>query len=571
MAARRSELLVIVLLVLAPAALAADAGAKPQVLRVGLVQMALAPTLAGNRDRIVRGIERVAEQRGRVAVFPEGALTGSGDGRRENIDEAVAAIRHAARERQIYVISGAHTWLPSIQRNGNWMFAIGADGRELMRYEKIYDNHRAKMPGVFLIDGVPVSTAICADRWLRGVVEIPIQQGSQIFFELSNNYACEWVEPYGWYWNAPLARRNTVWSIFCNTGNEAGGKAAAPNQLKHGHSAIIAPDGRVVAATSGDAEDIVFANLDLSQATRMMARLRGTHPVLQTFWEAGEKIQRGEAISAQGFQALKSPTVDVTLAAAPVVGDLARMEALIAEARGRQADLIAFPARASGEEALDRLRAAARQSQIAVVFGAKHRGADGEHNSAFVIGPDGELLTRYDQLSADSPLKPGTAPQAMWFQIKGVPAVVTLERDALWTELSELPAVAGAQIHIHLDHDADESAASKQQRLQTWVTCASFLTFSATVGNQNAILWDDLHSREESRAEVRGTPRPDSGKVVVLSPFSANLIEEAKAGELIVATRRVSATNPHHPMRTANMNPQMKAWYELGAQLIGPR
>jgi hypothetical protein len=85
------------------------------------------------------------------------------------------------------------------------------------------------------------------------------------------------------------------------------------------------------------------------------------------------------------------------------------------------------------------------------------------------------------------------------------------------------------------------------------------------------MLWDDLHSREESRAEVKGTPHPDSGKVEVMSPFSANLIQRAGPNELIVATRRVSATNPHHPHRTSNMNPQMKAWYELGAQLIGPR
>jgi hypothetical protein len=122
-----------------------------------------------------------------------------------------------------------------------------------------------------------------------------------------------------------------------------------------------------------------------------------------------------------------------------------------------------------------------------------------------------------------------------------------------------------------LDYDVDKSEAARLDRLQSWVTCASFLTFSATVGNQDAILWDDLHSREESRAEVRGTPRPDPGKVEVLSPFSANLIERAGPGELIVATRRVSETNPHHPNRTSNFNPQMKAWYELGAQLIGPR
>jgi hypothetical protein len=224
-----------------------------------------------------------------------------------------------------------------------------------------------------------------------------------------------------------------------------------------------------------------------------------------------------------------------------------------------------------GEDALDRMRAAARQNQIIVVVGARHREADGQRNSAFVIGPEGELLTRYDQLSATSPLIPGADPRAMWFRAKGVPAVVTLERDALWTELAELPAVAGAQLHIHLDHDADETPAASQHRLESWVTCASFLTFSATVGNREAILWDDLHSREESRAEVKGTPRPDPGNVEVLSPFSANLIARAKPGELILTTRRVAASNPHHPYRTSNMNPQMKAWYELGARLVGPR
>ena len=85
------------------------------------------------------------------------------------------------------------------------------------------------------------------------------------------------------------------------------------------------------------------------------------------------------------------------------------------------------------------------------------------------------------------------------------------------------------------------------------------------------MLWDDLRGREEARAEVKGTPRPDPGVVAVYSPFSANLVSRGAAGELIVATRRVSATNPHHPARTANMNPQMKPWYELGAQLIGPK
>jgi hypothetical protein len=188
-----------------------------------------------------------------------------------------------------------------------------------------------------------------------------------------------------------------------------------------------------------------------------------------------------------------------------------------------------------------------------------------------VIGPDGAVLTRYDQLSAAAPLERGKDPRAMWFRVKGVPAFVTIGRDALWTELSELAAVAGAQVHIHLDHEIEDSPAAGQRRLQTWANSASFFTFTATVSVGEAMLWDDLRGREESRHVVKNTPKPDSGVVEVDSAFSANLIGRAKRGELLVATRRVSASNPQHPARTSNMNPQMKPWYELGAQLISPR
>jgi predicted amidohydrolase len=551
--------------------LVAEAAEKPQVLRVALVQMALRPTLAGNRDRIVAGIAEAAGRGARVAVFPERALTGAGGESVEAVAEAVEVIRRAAREKKVYVVSGAHTYRASVKKNINWMFAIGPDGKDLMEYEKLYDNHRAKMPGVFAIDGVACNTAICADRWLRGVVELPIQQGSQIFFELSNNYACEWVEPYGWYWNAPLARRNGVWSILCNSGNEASGQTSPGEHLKHGHSAIIAPDGRVVAATSSDDEQLVIADIDPGQAARDMARMRGSHRALAPFWEAGIKLQKGESVDAPAFKPLKSPAVDITIAAAAVVNDVAHMEKVVAEARGRQADLIVFPAQAIDESALPRLQAAARQHQICVAVGARHKTAAGEKNAAFVFGPDGNLLTRYDQLSAAAPFAAGNDPRAMWFRVKGVPAVVTVEEDALWTELSELAAVAGAQVHIHLDRATEDTAAGRLNRSQSWVTSASFSTFSATVSDLDAALWEDLQAREESRSQVRGTPLPDVGKVEVLSYFSANLIERAERGGLIVARKRVSATNPHHPNRTANMNPQMKTWYELGATLIGPR
>jgi hypothetical protein len=88
----------------------------------------------------------------------------------------------------------------------------------------------------------------------------------------------------------------------------------------------------------------------------------------------------------------------------------------------------------------------------------------------------------------------------------------------------------------------------------------------------NSMIWDDLRSMDESRAEVRGLPRPDSGPVEVYSPFSTNLVARAGGGqELLMATRRIPARNTYHPRSTSRFNPQMGAWYGAGAAIIRPK
>ena len=156
------------------------------------------------------------------------------------------------------------------------------------------------------------------------------------------------------------------------------------------------------------------------------------------------------------------------------------MKSAIEAARSKGADLIAFPAGAVNEAEIDSIRDAARDSEITVAIGATRREANGVFNAAFVIGPDGSVLTRYDELSAEPPLLAGTAPAKMWFSLKGVPAIVIVERDALWTELAELAAVAGARIVVHLDRATDSSFQARQTRLQVWCNLASFLTLTAT-------------------------------------------------------------------------------------------
>jgi deaminated glutathione amidase len=550
-------------------------------LRIAVVQTALATSFDDNRDRIVAGIASAGAAGARVAVFPEAALAGRGS-TRATVDGAVAAIRRAAEEHRIYVIFGGYTHSEQLNKGANWMLAIGPDGSDVFRYDKLYDHRRSTMPGVFEIDGVPCSAIICADRWLRGVEEIPVQQGARISFELSCNFAVEWIDPLQWYWYVPRALRNNVWVVFANTGNPAPGFASSADspRLRHGHSAIISPDGRLVAA-AGETAAILVSDIDTGRATRAEALARSSHPVLRPFWDAGLRLQRGESVPAPALAQLESPETEVTVAVSQTAGDVQAVLARIREARAMNADVVVFPARAVPASSIAVIGKAARENEITVVVGAEYSEGTGKppggqagrvlKNSAFVLGADGALLTRYDQLSAVAPFEPGSNPAAMWFRVKGVPAVVTIGRDSLWTELPELAAAAGALLHLHLDHDPADSAEAQLRRLQVWSNLATYLTFTATANVVGSAIWDDLRGREEIRAELDGAPRPDSGPVEVYSPWSANLVVQAReSAQLITATRRVSGVNRHFPRQTANFNPQMEPWYRIGAALIHP-
>jgi len=199
----------------------AEAAAPPSRLKVALVQMALADSIAANRDRVVTRIGEAAARGARVVAFPEGTVCGEGGRDASTVDDALAVIRRAAKAANVYILLGGKTWSAELKKDANWMCVIGPNGRDLLRYEKLYDNHRAAMPGVFFIDGIPCHAMICADRWLRGIEEIPIQQGAQLSFELSNNFASEWVAPLEWYWYVPRAMPNNVRVLFVKSGNEA--------------------------------------------------------------------------------------------------------------------------------------------------------------------------------------------------------------------------------------------------------------------------------------------------------------------------------------------------------------
>jgi hypothetical protein len=161
----------------------------------------------------------------------------------------------------------------------------------------------------------------------------------------------------------------------------------------------------------------------------------------------------------------------------------------------------------------------------------------------------------------------------MWFRVKGVPAVVTIGREGLWSEIAELTALAGAHLLVHIANDMTTGRDASLRRLQIWANLASWGTFTATVnaaspaGGGSAI-WEDLRRSNES-ALAKDARTPDGyEKMAIYSPFSANCLVRAGEGEqILTAAERMNRKTEH---RSISKNLQMAAWYATGAKLFAP-
>jgi predicted amidohydrolase len=568
----------------------------PQKLTVGIAQLGLEATLAENRDKIARFLREGRDRGCRVVVFPETALFWPTPTPKADIDAAVADLQKVARKCNVYALVGGEYQRDGKERPFERLLVIAPDGRIVQTYHKMWSDARfPNCPGLFEIDGIPCAATLCADRWIRGVEELPAMAGAKILFECSNNYADEWLADLGWYWYVPRALRNEVFVVFANTGRDDRGQLTPG----HGHSAFVAPSGELLATADERSDQLLVCELDLSKATGGQALARRNHPLLKPFWDRGLAILAGENgpgganIPPEPHQPLSAPQVRLSIAAAQMAcsskldENVAHMEELVYRAKEGGADVVVFPElavtgardteiiaarQADLEAALAAVQKAAQKSSMYVVFGMPWHEGPRRTNCAFAIDPSGKLLTRYAQLVVDRPdlFAAGTAARPMWLEIKGVPCVVTVGRDALYSELAELAALRGALVHLHLAYDRETSPEADLLRRQLWVNLASFRTFTATVNaasprtlphssadaSGGSILWDDFH-------------RAANRKMGGYAPYSAVPVARAKQDETILyATETIPATNRQFRVVTEKTNAQMKPWYVTGAKLI---
>jgi len=384
-----------------------------------------------------------------------------------------------------------------------------------------------------------------------------------VSIEIAGNFAQEWVPDLQWYWYVSRAVRNSVWVVFANT-------AANADSPGHGHSAVIAPDGRVIASVPDARETMLLATLDLAAADRQNMLRRSSHPALAPFWQRGARlVSSPPKTSDSDWKGRACPQRRIKIFVGTAMGDVHQVLQQIEQGAAAQADLIALPARAIAEQEVESIRASAATHEVTVVIGTEHRQGDRRYNSALVIGPTGQLITRYDQLSAMPPFAPGADARRAWFDVQGIPAVVTLEGDRHWTEIAELSAVAGARLLVHLEHSKPTEDEMAFQRFQSLAVMASYRTATVVADTAGAFVWEDLHSRAERRSVVRRTPgfvRPD---VEVFSPFSANLLARGAPGRPIVVDVAVPGPNDYY-MDSIQRFPGMAAWARYGASLLQP-
>jgi predicted amidohydrolase len=75
-----------------------------------------------------------------------------------------------------------------------------------------------------------------------------------------------------------------------------GGKPRGEGAASNGHSRIIRPDGNIIEEASIWGEDVLVADLDITEATRHLAERSRQSPLMKAWWEMGVKLvpQPGE-------------------------------------------------------------------------------------------------------------------------------------------------------------------------------------------------------------------------------------------------------------------------------------
>ena len=277
---------------------------SPDTIRAAAVQFRSADDVRENCVRIGDHLARLARQGARVAAFPECAATSYDD----RIIKATPPSELLEGERIIADACGKHgihavVGMPFFENGERYNGAIvwGADGSCLARYAKMHligeDWFSAGSRfTLFRVDGVLCSALICFDVRFPEMVRLPVLAGAQIIFYIS----CETDitdEPRMDQYRAQIVARAVENSVYIVHANSPMGEVRVVDGRPHGfgrdsngRSRIIRPDGVIAFEASVWGEDTIMADLDMTAASRYLAKLALESPTFSDWWREGLRL-----------------------------------------------------------------------------------------------------------------------------------------------------------------------------------------------------------------------------------------------------------------------------------------
>ncbi|MGH3127605.1 MAG: NAD+ synthase, partial [Gaiellaceae bacterium] len=249
-------------------------------MRVALAQLnVVVGDVDGNREKILRDVDRARELQADLVVFPELAVTGYPAEdlllRPGFVRAADASVdRIAAASEGVVVLVGT----PWFDRDLANACAVCANGRIQAIYRKhflpnygVFDEHRYFAQGrdlvVLRFGEVAVGITICEDVWQPGPPATDLSlAGAQLIVNLSASPFHVGKAEDREEMLVARARDTSAYFAFCNL---VGGQ---DELIFDGHSVVLDDAGEVVARASGFAEELLVVDVDPSEA--MARRLR---------------------------------------------------------------------------------------------------------------------------------------------------------------------------------------------------------------------------------------------------------------------------------------------------------
>jgi predicted amidohydrolase len=232
-------------------------------MRIRAAQFAIHRDLASNLRHIL-GVLRTS-QPGEMVVFPEGALSGYAPKDpaytamldAAAIEEAIGQVKTQVQATGCRCLLGSATKDGQRWRNAVLMFDGPAEPRRYFKAELSGLDRRHFEAGpaagaAFPAGGVTIGVVACRELLFPGVWMQLKSRGAQVVFHLNNA-----IEPHDALWTHLLIARAIEQGVFvCSVNN-----ATAPQALP---SLLIAPSGRVILRTEVESDQVLAADIDLS-------------------------------------------------------------------------------------------------------------------------------------------------------------------------------------------------------------------------------------------------------------------------------------------------------------------